>query len=430
MNIEIALKILAESSDVSEKTLAVDYIFERTNFEESSLKAIANLLKDSDRGLKDYAARILSELKEPQSKIASGIIAPFILEDNIELRNLAGDILVRIGSDSAEYLLSYLTNDDPDVRKFACDILGLLNSREFANNIVPLLDDSDINCVQSAIEALGNYQYESAIDKLLTIYESDPEQKPMIIDALAKIGTERSQDQLLEFLSNEKDVFLKTAIIDALSLHCDDIEIANKLFATIENSQETLQIIILKTVSAIAFRLGELLVLPDNLRHIAYKAMFDDDSDIRSAGILSLGNIYILDDFPSIMNEIFKGTPDTQSLVLERLLYYNEPAIIQAFFKSFCNEVSSRSLVSCDIDFLSLLSYMWKDVSQRNKNATIGIIIEMLLKKCSQEIETTLELLLKLDKQETIKQLFSYKDCDDEYVSQVVSDILSKLSID
>lgn len=419
-------RLIKELNEGNETSLLIETIIsiaQTNDFDEDVVKSLCELITHHDSGVRDVAVRALSDLKGDLARLAAEIIAPNILSHNIELRNTAGDILAHLGEPSAEFLLNYLENPDPDVRKFACDLFGLINTRHLAHKIHPLLDDPDENVVQAAIETLGNYQDESIIEKLVKIYNTKEDQKPNVIEALGKIGSRKAIDFLIFALTDEKDDFLKTEIIDALSINCDDIEVARQLFSKIEEVSETIQIIILKTVAAISFRLGEEFTLPSHLRYLAYKALFDDDDDIRAAGLISLGNTYLKDDFPSLMNEIFKGNSDTQSFVLEKLLKYNSPEIIKDFFKTFYNEIINRSMIGCDIDFLSLLTYLWDETPEENKLAIIDVVVDNLIICKSIECSSTLELLFKLDNQkliDKIKKIYIIsEDTNKEYIQEL-----------
>ncbi len=424
MDKALLIKELNEADDTTLLIETIISIAQTNDFDEDVVKSLCELITHDDSGVRDVAVRALCDLKGDFARLASEIIAPNILSKNVELRNTAGDILAHLGEASAEFLSSYLDNPDPDVRKFACDLLGLINTRHLAHKIYPLLDDPDENVVQAAIEALGNYQDESIIEKLVKIYNTKEDQKPNVIEALGKIGSRKAIDFLIFALTDEKDDFLKTEIIDALSINCDDIEVARQLFSKIDEVSETIQIIILKTVAAISFRLGEEFVLPDNLRYLAYKALFDDDDDIRAAGLIALGNVFIKDDIPSIMNEIFKGNNDTQSFVLEKLLKYNSPELIKEFFKAFYNEIINRSMIGCDIDFLSLLTYFWDETPENNKYIVIDGIFDNLIVCKSIECSTVVELLFKLDSQKSsakIKKLFEISDDNNkEFIEELL----------
>ncbi len=422
-------RLIKELNEGNETSLLIETIIsiaQTNDFDEDVVKSLCELITHDDSGVRDVAVRALCDLKGDLARLAAEIIAPHILSQNIELRNTAGDILAHLGEPSAEFLLNYLDNPDPDVRKFACDLFGLINTRHLAHRIHPLLDDHDENVVQAAIETLGNYQDESIIEKLVKIYNTKEDQKPNVIEALGKIGSRKAIDFLIFALTDEKDDFLKTEIIDALSINCDDIEVARQLFSKIEEVSETIQIIILKTVAAISFRLGEDFTLPDNLRYLAYKALFDDDDDIRAAGLIALGNLFVKDDFPSLMNEIFKGNSDTQSFVLEKLLKYNSPEIIKDFFKAFYNEIINRSMIGCDIDFLSLLTYLWDETPDSNKFAVIDVIFDNLIVCKSIECSSVVELLFKLDYQKSIdkiKQLYVVSDDNNkEFIEELLND--------
>ena len=427
MDKAIILKELINSNDEASIIETIIAIGQADDYDEEVIKLLCDLITHSDSGVRDVAVRTLYDLKDDWARLAAQIIVPNITSKSIELRNTAGDILVRLGEPAAQYIINYLQNPDPDVRKFACDLLGLMNTRHLASYIHPLLDDHDENVVQAAIETLGNYQDETIIDKLVQIYNTRPEQKPNVVEAFGKIGSQKAIDFLLFALTDEKDEFMKTAIIDALSINCDDLEVAKDLFSKIEELSETIQIIILKTVAAIFFRHNETFVLPDHLRYLAYKALFDDDDDIRAAGLIALGDTYRKDDIPSIMNEIFKENSDTQSFVLERLLKYNTPELIKEFFRTFYNEIVNRSMIGCDIDFLSILNYLWDEARDENKDALLDVIFDNLMICKASECSSVIELFMKIDEELTtkkIKELYNKGTKEQkEFIEEVLSDV-------
>ncbi len=433
MDIAAALEQLKTSSDYQTLIEAIAYISSEGKADEQSITRFVELIKSSDRGVKDAAARAISDLRGDDATFAAKLISAYILDSNIEVRNLAGDILIKMGAPAAEHLLEYLSHHDHDVRKFACDILGLLDTRQYADYIKPLLKDEDENAVQSAIEALGNYQDESSVELLIEIYDSTPDQKPNVIEALGKIGSQAAIDKLLHALTHETDEFLKTAVIDALSASCEDIDVARKLLSKIEEVSEATQLIVLKTVVAIAFRLGESIELPQHLRYLSYKALFDNDDDVRAAGLLALGDIYTPDDFPSIFNELFNNNPDTQSVVLEKLLMHNSPQIIKRFFKTLCAEVASKEALSCGIDFLSLLDYMWSDAPEDSKAATISALAENMIEIQHSDYREIFELLNKLDMsltEETVRAIYQTSpDAQKEMITELAAIYQYDLSI-
>lgn len=423
------LKELQESNDISSLIEAIIAIGQAEDYDEEVIKLLCDFINHSDSGVRDVAVRTLYDLKNEWASLAAQIIVPNITSKNIELRNTAGDILVHLGEPAAPFVINYLQNPDPDVRKFACDLLGLMNTKHLASYIHPLLDDHDENVVQAAIETLGNYQDETIIDKLVQIYNTKQEQKPNVIEAFGKIGSSKAIDFLLFALTDEKDEFMKTAIIDALSINCDDIEVAKELLAKIEDVSETIQIIILKTVAAIFFRHNESFVLPDHLRYLAYKALFDDDDDIRAAGLIALGETYKKDDIPSIMNEIFKDNSDTQSFVLERLLKYNTPELIKHFFRTFYNEIINRSMIGCDIDFLSILNYLWDEAPDENKVAVIDVIFDNLMICKASECSSVVELFMKIDEERTTKKIKELYNKGSKEQQEFIEDVLNEAGL-
>jgi len=113
-----------------------------------------------------------------------------------------------------------------------------------------------------------------------------------------------------------------------------------------------LQVILLKTIYAISYRLEEQIELPENLRYVAHKALSEEDIDFRGAGLVALGNIYYFQDIPFLVGEAIRKLPDTQQLILTNLLSYSSPEVVKEFFGLYCS-MCNRNMEHSD--FLSLI---------------------------------------------------------------------------
>lgn len=289
------------------------------SLDDKSIAALAQGLADKDRGVRDACSMALTSLQDQGVQIAS-YVAKQILTDDIEVRNLAGDVLIKLGASSASVLWDYARHDDFDVRKFAVDIIGLIGTEADVLILIACLQDSDANVRVSAAEALGNIRSIIAVPSLLEAYQSDEEIKVPVIDALGKIGGEHAESFLLEQLNTEEDMYIQTACIDSLALCGSNIHISYRLGELLPNAPEELQGIILKTMCAIAFRLEEQIVMSDDLRYIAYNAIQDEDPDIQSAGLIALGSSYSIEDIPSLITELERNNESTIQHIIFGLL--------------------------------------------------------------------------------------------------------------
>ena len=324
--------------------------------EDASIAALAQGLSDKDRGVRDACSMTLVSLQNQGVEIATHV-AKQILNDDIEVRNLAGDVLIKLGTSSAAVLWDYARHDDFDVRKFAVDIIGLIGTEADVLILMACLQDSDANVRVSAAEALGNIRSVIAITSLLEAYQSDEEIKVPIIDALGKIGGEYAENFLLEKLNTEEDMYIQTACIDSLALCGSKIEISHRLAEILPSAPEELQGIILKTMCAIAYRLEEQIVLHNDLRYIAYNAVNDEDPDIQSAGIIALGNNYSIEDIPSLITELERNNEATQQHILYGLLTQTSSTIIVTIINAFIEKNTDN--LDALISIFGVLRELW-----------------------------------------------------------------------
>ena len=157
---------LLQSSDFYEREEAVR---ELGNYQQD--EAIAGLvmaLEDPDLGIREISSEYLGSMK---GNLAPQLLIKFLANEDIGTRNLASEILVRIGSDSIKPLIAEIDDDDHDVRKFVVDILGLLKDDQAFEAVCSKLNDSNINVVCSAAEALGEIRAEKAIPYLINAFK-------------------------------------------------------------------------------------------------------------------------------------------------------------------------------------------------------------------------------------------------------------------
>lgn len=383
------------ASDAYSKRRAAEELSTSIELNKEIIEALAEGLLDKDGGVKDLCSRALVNMPEAWKSTASFAIVPFIKHNDIEVRNLAGDILVRIGKSALDSLIPFLSDDDPDNRKFACDIIGLIGSPENGVYIHKLMEDEDVNVVSSSAEAVGNLKDDTAMDMLMDVYENYEELKPVVIDSIGKIGGRRAEMFLIDKMRTESDIFLKTATIDALAFCGEDLTISTELMNELPKVPEELQMILLKTIFAISFRQGYPLELPNDLKHIARRAMLEDDNDVRMAGLLALGNKYTIADVPGLVNEASRNNPDTQQLILNNLLAFSEVNACEEFFRVFYTVVDEDGSL---FEITSYLQMLWQNAQAINAAATVNTIIDIIFDKPKEHSSQIVEVLLRLEK--------------------------------
>ncbi|MFP4528659.1 MAG: HEAT repeat domain-containing protein [Candidatus Kapaibacterium sp.] len=427
MELTKAIDDLKNNSDAVSRRTAASEIASSGVFDVDAVEALSAGLSDGDRGVRDICSQALADADGEDARLVAGKIAPMITEEDIEIRNLAGEILMRLGSAAAEALVPYLSSDDPDVRKFACDIIGIIGGTSVSEDVYKLLEDNDINVVSSAVEALGNMHEAGALDKLFAKYERHEDLKPIVIEALGKIGTEEAEEFLINLLQNEEDIFLQTAVIDALALAGRDISICHRLMEQLPYTTSELQVILLKTIYAIAFRLGEELELPENLRYIARRALMDEDPDIRAAGLVALGPSYQEEDIPGLVNEMFLSDADVQQHILYILLATSPPELVDKFLASFCQHPHPDDSM---VEFLSLVAFIWDDARQDNKQQFIKTLMFLNFTHPRGNAADVVELMRKLDSRAIEREISFYLQNGNPGQKAEAMDVVDQLNLD
>ena len=336
--------------------------------DKDAVKALVNGLTDSDRGVRDVCSRALSLPPDNAAALYAGIISPLICNENIEIRNLAADILIKIGPDAISGLHNFFNNINKDIRQFAIEITGKIGVCIDTDEIIALLDDESENVRNATIEALGNLKVDESVVKLIQMYDLESELRPTIIEALGKIGGRVSTNFLFQLMCSEEDVFLKIACIDSLALCGDDIEICNILMEELANTKQELQVILLKTIYAIANRIDLNIELPPFLRFIAYNAINDEDIDFRFAGLVALGYSYLKEDIEYLVHEVMKKNEETEQFILTNLLINSDGEVVSQFFTEYFYQYEKKDFEPDD--FLANIIYIWDNVPPENKYIT------------------------------------------------------------
>ena len=405
MTFEELIDKFQNATATAERRQAVEDLVANNLINEISIKAFANGLLDSDIGIRDVSQRALIETPENFKTVAALAVAPFINMREIELRNLAGEILTKLGEPSIQILLPYLKSNDFDVRKFACDILGLIADENIAGNIIPLLSDNDKNVQLSAVETLGNLHAQSALDSLIMVYENFEEMKSFVVEAIGKIGGENSESYLLEQLENEKDMFLQSTIIDALSFNAKSIDISYKLLERMPNVGLEMQKIMLMTAFAISFRLEETLIMPDELRYISHKGMLEKDQNIMIASLISLGDSYRSGDVESLLKVIAVENEDLTRQIMYNLTVNSPSKVIEYFFEQF---FAMEEKTEDQYDIFDFLTLFWNEIPMENKEIIVDSLLINFELTSSVRVLSVLEMLQTQDEDLVQHKLLLY----------------------
>lgn len=195
--------------DISKRRSAAEAL---SSGDERALYPLLKALTDENAGVQDAAMRSLISIG---GEVVAYMVIPLLREESL-LRNTAIIILRDIGQSSVPLLKSLLKDKDPDVRKFAIDIICDIRHCEYPEEISILLrEDPNPNVRASAARALGMLGYRAGIPFLIEALRDEEWVVFSVLEALAMFRDDSSVPIIEGFLAGNNDT-LRMAAIDAL----------------------------------------------------------------------------------------------------------------------------------------------------------------------------------------------------------------------
>jgi HEAT repeat protein len=155
-------------------------------------EAILAALEDEAPAVRERAIRLATRYLEPA--VLGELVAD---EANAVRRNAAITALERQGPYALPHLQVMLRQENTDVVMFALQVLSRIGDPSAAPAVVPLVNHSDLNVAQSAVEALGQLRNREAVPTLLGLLERELWLQLAAIDALGALGDPRAVGPLV-----------------------------------------------------------------------------------------------------------------------------------------------------------------------------------------------------------------------------------------
>lgn len=166
-----------------------------------NIEKIAALLRDPDLDVQNKAVEIMVQVNHPQT---IKFLIPALKHESEYTRRSAVEVLNEIGNvDSVKDLLNAIKDDDWWVRSRAGDALGEIGGPKVVDSVVALINSEDEDIRRTAIEILNTTKDERAVDHLIKATDdSDWWVSERAVDALSKIGSPKALPKLLDMLGN------------------------------------------------------------------------------------------------------------------------------------------------------------------------------------------------------------------------------------
>lgn len=245
------------------------------------LRVLCGMLTDTNKGVRSSVSIALSS---NASWGASKYLVSFISSPDIVTRNLAGEILMDIGTGAVDDLINRLPGSDAADEKFIIDLLGQIGDSRADAPIVKVINKSeDENVILACIEALGNLKAIEAAEILIGFYDKTELYRPVIMEALGKIGGETSRNFMIKVFDHS-DVLTKYSIIEALE-NIGDSNSCQFLLSRLSEFDGPLSWSLVKTISNLHEKFASIIEGSEKLKHILLDTIHEADIEFKIAAV-------------------------------------------------------------------------------------------------------------------------------------------------
>lgn len=379
-----------KSSNASERKDALESLLS-VELEDDLVEMVANLFSDPDKGVRDAASMLFTA--QPHKLVPHNIVR-FCFSEDISIRNMAGEVLLKNGENSIDALMNELGKGNSDDEKFIIDILGWIGHPEPTYRIINILEtNKDENVILACAEALGNIKAEESVGHLLELLKNDEDEilTPTVMEALGKIGNKEAIDHFIR-VYNDQDVLTKYTIIESLG-RVGDEESLGFLLNELQNTDSALIGAIVKSSEQLLNKLGFEIEFSDELKETILRALDESDEDTIFATV--------------------------------KLLYeYDNKEIIEAFVSIYgTNDQLDEMLKSKFIQTHAISCMMVrKRINENGENTKQLLILYKEMSSLGKELG--FEPLSDMDQMEFLNTLSTLIDNPDEEIRIVVTELL------
>nr|WP_279342546.1 HEAT repeat domain-containing protein [Geotalea sp. SG265] len=201
---------LLEDPEQEVRSDAVEALYRLAETDRQSVARIAGKLACSDLAEKRRSAAILSTALADTEKLSL-----LVKDEDATVRKAAVNSLATLKSAACTgHLVMALVDEDPDVRIAAAGALGDVGSEEAVEPLLLALQDEDPWVQCAVLKSLGTLKSEAALPAIFQLFEVADAGLVLLaaLDAVAKIGGEKSAALVEKALDNPDEEVVKAAI--------------------------------------------------------------------------------------------------------------------------------------------------------------------------------------------------------------------------
>ncbi len=312
---------LLKDEDPANRILAVES-FMGTKLDEKTAELLCSLIEDPDKGVRNSLDITLSI---NGSSFIPKFLVKYISAPDIATRNLAGDILVKIGPPAVHALLNSLETDSDDDIKFAIDVLGLIGETNSAEKIIHIMKtNKNENVILACIEAIGNIHCRKCAGELINIYPLSELYQPTIIEALGKTGS----TEAVNFMLNEydkSDDLVKFAIIESLGLVGDE-QAFNFLIEKLNETYGPLVGTLIESISLLKEKYGLIVAVDDRFKEALIETFTEGEEKYKVAAAGLISDFSEKDVLTACLNSL-GANAEVDSIIIPKLMEHKDAVV-------------------------------------------------------------------------------------------------------
>ena len=398
---------LLKSEDPPTRSMAAEALMNE-ELTEDAADALCKLVTDPDKGVRNSADLALSINTSP---IIPKYLVKYISSEEISIRNLAGEILLKIGSNAIDAMLKYIDRGTDDDKKFIVDILGLIGDPVAGDKIFSLLQvNKNDNVILACIEALGNLKNEDSVDYMVQIYPKNELFRPTIIEALGKIGSKNAVKFIIESFQYE-DELTKFSMIESLGLIGDE-ETYFFLLSELNKTEGPLVWVILNSIFQLKEKYNFDIPFDDKMKKAILNTIYEADSEFQKAAV----NLILPFDDEEVINAlltVYGSNYELDDLIKPKCI--NKPGATLTLFPDLINKnpQNLRNLLELLREMTVFESIDYKKVLSSLQFRNLTDSVSRCLDNPDEEVrKSAAELLFNLDK--NVAVLFLDKMIEDD----------------
>ena len=340
---------LLNSDSLYEKMEVLEYLLNQDNIDEY-VEPVCNCITHPDKGIKNTASLLIINHR-PRN--AGQYLVQCVSSKDIALRNLAGELLIKLGSEAIQALIDFNCEKNSDDQKFIIDILGLVGSSKAADHIIGILGTTeDDNVILACIEALGNIRYQDSLEILQLLYDRSELYKPFIVEAMGKIGSPKACSFLLEKFMKEDDL-TKYSILESLGF-VGDVDTYFFLLEQVPNIHGPLVWPLITSLFILKEKYNLDIPFDDKMKNLLMFTLQEGAPEHKKTA-LSLINVFHDKDI-LVESLKFLGDDDELDEIIRSKIYKNPEYLFEEFQRIIAN--SNDKLRQVLNLFYSILSYL------------------------------------------------------------------------